>query len=115
MGRGKICHREFPMACGEMSEAEFGAFLALYMRWAIAFSQDGSIHYHFMDWRHLPELLSAARPLYAEWKNLLVWVKTNGGQGSFYRSQHEHIGVFKNGEAPHVNNFGLGATGRYRP
>ena len=83
MGRGKICHREFPMACGEMSEAEFGAFLALYMRWAIAFSQDGSIHYHFMDWRHLPELLSAARPLYAEWKNLLVWVKTNGGQAAF--------------------------------
>ncbi len=114
MGRGKIKHREFAMASGEMSETAFTAFLGDYMRWAIEFSQDGSIHYHFMDWRHLPELLGAARPLYAEWKNLLVWVKSNGGQGSFYRSQHELIGVFKNGIAQHINNFGLGASGRYR-
>jgi len=114
MGRGKTRHREFPMASGEMSQAEFTSFLAGYMRCAIAFSRDGSIHYHFMDWRHLPELLSAALALYTEWKNLLAWIKTNAGQGSFYRSQHELIGVFKNGDAPHVNNFGLGATGRYR-
>jgi DNA modification methylase len=114
MGRGKTRHREFPMASGEMSQGDFTSFLADYMGCAIAFSRGGSIHYHFMDWRHLPELLSAARPLYAEWKNLLVWNKTNAGQGSFYRSQHELIGVFKNGDAPHVNNFGLGANGRYR-
>jgi DNA modification methylase len=114
MGRGRTRHREFPMASGEMSEADFTSFLADYMRHAIAFSRSGSIHYHFMDWRHLPELLSAARPLYTEWKNLLVWNKANAGQGSFYRSQHELIGVFKNGDAPHVNNFGLGAAGRYR-
>jgi DNA modification methylase len=68
----------------------------------------------FIDWRHLPELLAAARPLYAEWKNLLVWNKTNAGQGSFYRSKHELVGVFKNGAAPHINNFGLGAKGRHR-
>jgi DNA modification methylase len=61
-----------------------------------------------------PELLAAARPLYAEWKNLLVWNKSNAGQGSFYRSKHELIGVFKNGAALHVNNFGLGAKGRHR-
>jgi DNA modification methylase len=67
-----------------------------------------------MDWRHLPELLAAARPLYSDWKNLLVWSKTNAGQGSFYRSKHELIAVFKNGTAPHINNFGLGAQGRYR-
>ena len=78
------------------------------------FSHDGSIHYIFMDWRHLPELLTAARPLYADWKNLLVWNKSNAGQGSFYRSKHELIAVFKNGTAPHINNFGLGAKGRYR-
>jgi DNA modification methylase len=79
-----------------------------------AFSTNGSIHYLFIDWRHLPELLAAARPLYAEWKNLLVWNKSNAGQGSFYRSKHELVGVFKNGAAPHINNFGLGASGRYR-
>jgi DNA modification methylase len=58
--------------------------------------------------------LAAGRPLYTEWKNLLVWNKTNAGQGSFYRSKHELIAVFKSGTSPHVNNFGLGANGRYR-
>lgn len=67
-----------------------------------------------MDWRHLPELLNAALPLYSEWKNLLVWNKSNAGQGSFYRSKHELIAVFKNGTGPHINNFRLGGQGRYR-
>jgi DNA modification methylase len=44
----------------------------------------------------------------------LVWNKSNGGQGSFYRSKHELIAVCKNGTAAHINNFGLGAHGRYR-
>jgi DNA modification methylase len=114
MGRGKVRHREFKMASGEMSETAFTAFLETFIRQVVAFSSDGSIHYLFIDWRHLPELLAAARPLYAEWKNLLVWNKTNAGQGSFYRSKHELIAVFKNGTAPHMNNFGLGANGRYR-
>src|SRR5262249_10307527 len=72
MGRGKVRHREFKMASGEMSEEAFTAFLAAFVRQAVAFSGDGSIHYLFIDWRHLPELLAAARPLYTEWKNLLV-------------------------------------------
>ena len=114
VGRGKQRHREFKMASGEMSEEAFTAFLKSYICQAVTFSENGSIHYHFIDWRHLPELLTAARPLYADWKNLLVWNKTNAGQGSFYRSKHELIAVFKNGDAPHINNFGLGANGRYR-
>ncbi|HKM70367.1 MAG TPA: DNA methyltransferase [Stellaceae bacterium] len=114
MGRGKVRHREFKMASGEMSEAAFTAFLETFIRQTITFSADGSIHYVFIDWRHLPELLTAARPLYTAWKALLVWNKTNAGQGSFYRSKHELISVFKNGAAPHINNFGLGAQGRYR-
>ena len=114
VGRGKRRHREFKMASGELSEEAFTAFLQTFIRQAVGFSEDGSIHYLFIDWRHLPELLAAARPLYADWKNLLVWNKTNAGQGSFYRSKHELIAVFKNGTAPHVNNFGLGANGRYR-
>jgi DNA modification methylase len=114
VGRGKRRHREFKMASGEMSEAAFTGFLDAFIRQAVAFSSDGSIHYLFIDWRHLPELLAAGRPVYAGWKNLLVWNKTNAGQGSFYRSKHELIAVFKNGTAPHINNFGLGANGRYR-
>jgi DNA modification methylase len=114
VGRGKTRHREFPMAAGEMSEEAYTAFLGSFIRNAVAFSANGSIHYLFIDWRHLPELLAAARPLYLNWKNLLVWNKNNAGQGSFYRSKHELIGVFKNGSAPHVNNFGLGGKGRHR-
>ena len=34
--------------------------------------------------------------------------------GTFYRSQHELIFVFKSGTAAHINNFGLGDTGRHR-
>jgi DNA modification methylase len=113
-GNGKTRHREFQMASGEMSEEEFTKFLASFIGNAIQFSRNGAIHFIFMDWRHLPELLAAARPQYSDWKNLLVWNKTNAGQGSFYRSKHELIGVFKNGEGRHINNFGLGAKGRYR-
>jgi len=114
MGRGKVRHREFAMASGEMSVAAFRAFLNRFIRFAICSSRDGAIHYIFMDWRHLHELLSAALPLYSEWKNLLVWNKANAGQGSFYRSKHELIAVFKSGTEPHINNFRLGAQGRYR-
>jgi len=67
-----------------------------------------------MGWRHLHELLGAALSLYSEWKNLLVWNKTNAGQGSFYRSKHELIAVFKSGTGSHINNFRLGGQGRYR-
>jgi hypothetical protein len=34
-----------------------------------------------MDWRHMRELLDAAKP-YSEIKNLCVWSKTNAGMGS---------------------------------
>ena len=34
--------------------------------------------------------------------------------GSLYRSQHELVGVFKVGTAPHINNIELGRYGRYR-
>jgi DNA modification methylase len=114
MGRGKIRHRNFKSAAGEMSPAEFTGFLEQFISQAVAFSHDGSVHYIFMDWRHLPELLDAALPLYTEWKALLVWNKTNAGQGSFYRSKHELIAVFKNGTGAHINNFGLGEKGRSR-
>jgi DNA modification methylase len=114
VGRGRTKHREFPMASGELSQSQFATFLTKFIRQLIDFSVDGSIHYLFMDWRHLSELLQAALPLYDEWKNLLVWNKPNGGQGSFYRSKHELIAAFKKGSAAHVNNFKLGADGRYR-
>jgi DNA modification methylase len=114
MGRGKIRHREFKMALGEMSGDQFAHFLASIIRNLIDFSANGSIHYLFMDWRHLLLLLLVAQQYYSAQKNLLIWNKSNAGQGSFYRSKHETIAVYKNGAAPHINNFKLGATGRHR-
>lgn len=62
----------------------------------------------------MPELQAAGDKIYSELKNLVVWKKSNGGMGTFYRSQHELVFVFKVGTAPHTNTFGLGDTGRYR-
>ncbi|MEX2201618.1 MAG: DNA methyltransferase [Dongiaceae bacterium] len=113
-GLGRIRHREFAMGAGEMSEAAFTAFLAETLGAATALCRDGAIAYVCMDWRHMGELLAAGKRVFSELKNVCVWNKTNGGMGSFYRSKHELIFVFKIGNAPHLNNFGLGDTGRYR-
>lgn len=113
-GSGKIRHSEFMMASGELSPALFEAFLQDGLGLLASFSRDGSIHFVCMDWRHLHELYSVARHVYHEQKNLICWNKTNAGMGSFYRSQHELIAVYKRGKGKHTNNFGLGETGRYR-
>nr|QQZ51158.1 hypothetical protein JKL49_08520 [Phenylobacterium glaciei] len=81
---------------------------------AAAYSLDGAIHFQCMDWKGYPTLVAAAAAVYSEQKNLIVWAKSNAGMGTFYRSRHELIGVFKVGTAPHRNNFGLGETGRWR-
>ncbi|MFZ3585092.1 site-specific DNA-methyltransferase [Loktanella sp. DJP18] len=111
---GKIQHREFAMASGEMSQSEFTAFLTTALRNLADHSIDGSIHFLCMDWRHMGEMLAAGQGVYTELKNLIVWAKDNGGMGTFYRSRHELIFVFKNGAAPHINTFELGQHGRYR-
>ena len=76
------------------------------------FAADGSIFFVCMDWRHTSEILRASDGLTLA--NICIWVKNNGGMGSFYRSQHEFIFVFRNGEANHVNNIELGKHGRNR-
>lgn len=113
-GLGSVRHREFAMAAGEMSVAEFTAFLKTAMERLAACSEDGALHYVCMDWRHLPEVLDAGHQVYTELKNLCVWAKDNAGMGSFYRSQHELVLVFKHGKGPHQNHVQLGQHGRYR-
>lgn len=113
-GLGKIKHGEFAMASGEMSVSQFIEFLKQIFNVLVTFSIDGSIHFVCMDWRHLFEVQTAAQVVYSELKNVIVWVKDNGGMGTFYRSRHEMIFVFKNGTAPHINTFELGQHGRYR-
>ena len=113
-GNGRTRHREFAMAVGEMTSGQFSHFLAAGLHLLARHSAQGSMHFVCMDWRHLSEILSAGHQVYAELKNVCVWVKTNAGMGSLYRSQHELIFVYKNGTAAHRNNIQLGKFGRHR-
>ena len=113
-GLGSVKHREFAFASDEMSEIEFTRFLADTLGNAASVMRDGAIAFVCMDWRHMGELMTAGRQVFTELKNLVVWNKTNGGMGAFYRSKHELIFVFKHGTAAHTNTFGLGESGRYR-
>jgi DNA modification methylase len=113
-GLGTVKHREFAFASGEMSRAQFTSFLTETLGNIASVMRDGAIAYVCMDWRHMGELLAAGEEVFTELKNLVVWNKTNGGMGAFYRSKHELVFVFKQGTAEHTNSFGLGQTGRYR-
>jgi DNA modification methylase len=113
-GLGAAHRREFAMASGEMTQAEFTNFLIRALSLFASHSVEGSLHFLCMDWRHLEEILSAGRTAYSEFRNLCVWAKNNAGMGSLYRSQHELIFVFKHGRKPHHNNIMLGMHGRNR-
>ena len=113
-GLGRVRHREFKMASGEMSPEQFTAFLRSIFVLLALNTVDGAIHCVFMDWRHIGEMIEAGTGVFTELKNVCVWVKPNGGMGSFYRSRHELIFIWKNGHKPHVNNFELGQFGRSR-
>ena len=113
-GKGAIRHREFPMASGEMSGSQFSVFLATGLKLLARYSKSGSVHFVCMDWRHVDELLTAGKEVYGSVLNLCVWIKNNGGMGSLYRSRHELVFVFRNGEGKHRNNVQLGKYGRNR-
>jgi DNA modification methylase len=113
-GRGRIKHREFAHASGEMSPDQFIRFLQNTLGPCARRTVDGGITYICMDWRHARELLEAGAAVYDDLKNVCVWTKTAPGQGSFYRSQHELVFVYKRGKAPHLNTFELGQHGRTR-
>jgi len=113
-GKGQVQYRSFAMGCGEMTVSGFTSFLSTTFQHLVANSLDGSIHFVCMDWRHMQEMLAAGYKVYSELKNVCIWNKSNGGMGSFYRSKHEHIFVWKSGTAAHTNNFELGQHGRYR-
>lgn len=113
-GLGATRHREFAVGSGEMSAQVFTDFLAKTLSNTAAVCRDGAIAFVCMDWRHMREMDAAGRAAFSELKNLCVWTKTNGGMGTFYRSKHELVFVWKVGSAPHTNTFGLGDKGRYR-
>jgi DNA modification methylase len=112
--RGRIRHPDFAVASGEMHPAQFRGFLSETLGNAIRVSGEGAVHFVCMDWRHIGDLIEVGRGLYGGMLNLVVWNKSNAGQGSFYRSQHELIGVFRVGMHRHRNNVELGRFGRNR-
>jgi DNA modification methylase len=113
-GHGRIKHRAFPMACGEMSKAEFTAFLQTVFERIASVCEDGALIYGCIDGRHLHETLNAGFAVFDQLKTVLTWAKTCAGLGSLYRSQTELITLWKKGKAAHINNIELGRHGRYR-
>ncbi len=111
---GQAHHREFEVAHGELSREEFDTFNKDWMRLASDVLVDGGLLATFIDWRSVDLILSAGRELGLDLLNIVVWAKSNAGQGSLWRSQHEMLPVFKKGGAPHINNIELGRWGRYR-
>src|SRR5882762_10755165 len=65
-------HREFAMASGEMSEAEFRSFLADTLGAAAGVSRDGAVHFVCMDWRHMDDVSAVGRTVYGERPNLCI-------------------------------------------
>ena len=113
-GKGRRAHREFPMASGEMTGGAFSRFLGEAFGLMASYAREDATIFACMDWRHLGEILGAIQSLDCELINLCVWVKTNGGMGSLYRSRHELVFVFGKRGARRLNNVQLGQYGRNR-
>jgi DNA modification methylase len=107
-------HEEFAMASGEMSLAEFLAFCTSFCGVIAEVVAPGAIAFLCMDWRGIAVLVQATEAVGLELLNIAVWVKTNPGMGSLYRSQHELIAVVKRPGWRHRNNVELGKNGRSR-
>ena len=97
-----------------MSREEFARFNRQWMEAVLARLVDGGLFATFIDWRSIDLVIASGRELALDLINVVVWVKTNGGQGSLWRSQHELLPVFKKGAEPHINNVELGRHGRWR-
>lgn len=113
-GKGKVRHREFAMASGEMSEAEFARYLKETLGACAGVSRAGAVHFVCMDHHHVDELTTAGREIYGTRLNICVWHKSNAGMGSLYRSHHELVFVYRVGDAQHFNAVQLGKHGRNR-
>ena len=106
-------HAEFAMAAGEMDDQDFTEFLSRSITASLPYMDTTALYYLFMDWRHVGNLNAAAKYNGLIQQNLCVWSKTNAGMGSFYRSQHELVGVYSRSDR-FQNNIQLGSSGRYR-
>ncbi|MEH6791103.1 site-specific DNA-methyltransferase [Parasphingorhabdus sp.] len=113
-GLGNVHHEEFMMASGEMSSAEFSGFMQTVLEQQALVSKPGALHFQFIDWRSVADMIRAGEGVYDALVNLCVWVKPNGGMGSLWRSRHELVCVFRTKGGKHQNNVMLGKHGRNR-
>lgn len=113
-GNGRTKHDEFQYASGEMSREQFLEFIRKAVEQANRVTRGGGLHYLCIDWRSIDVIMGAARELSLDHLNTCTWVKSNAGMGSFYRSQHEFVGVFRKPGGRAVNNIQLGKYGRNR-
>jgi DNA modification methylase len=113
-GHRKPNHRKFARAADENSRSEFAEFLQAWMRPAAAFSEQGALHYIFIDWRHLGEMHDVGKAVFGPLQNMVVWNKVNASPDSLYRSQHQLILVYRNGKASHLNTIELGRQSKDR-
>lgn len=107
-------HREFVMGSGEMNEDELRSFFAAFNTAMAEHLKPGAVIYEVIDWRSLHLLLDAATPVFGKLINMAIWVKDRAGMGSFLRSQHELILIFKAKGGRARNNVELGKHGRHR-
>lgn len=114
-GMGKIKHDNFVMGAGQESLPELAlTILRPAFRNIARHCRAGAIAFVCSDWRAAPHMLDAARGVFDEVKNWIIFVKTNAGMGTFYRSQFEIIFAFRISPGKITNNFGLGEGGRHR-
>jgi len=113
-GRDGVKHSDSAMASGNVVSTDLVRFLGVTLDAAALASREGAVHFVCVDWRHIAELMAAARPIFGEAIDVAVWVKADAGQGAFYRSQHEFIAVFRVGKTPHRNNIKQSWNGRSR-
>ncbi|WP_319546646.1 DNA modification methylase [Ruegeria conchae] len=105
---------EFAEASGEMSREVFTDFLVETLGNASNILRPGGVVFACIDWRHVGEMNEALDALKLTLLNICVWVKSNPGMGSLYRSQHELVFVVRKPGQGHLNNVQLGTYGRNR-
>jgi DNA methylase/ParB-like nuclease domain len=111
---GAVHHTEFAMVSDPRNASQFAESLRTSLTNLANNSVDGALNFICVDWRHSPELLTAAQSVYTEFKDLCVWVKDKPEQGSLYRNQHQLVFVFKTGKKPHRNGVHRRPCGQYR-
>jgi hypothetical protein len=98
----------------QMSDGDPSTALMATLRCLVANTETGSVHMLCADWRYQTEMLRVGNEIYSELKDLCVWTGIKNNESSLYRSEHELIYLWQNGEAPPGRNLPLQRARRPR-